>query len=186
MKAVWDIEADGLYEEATEVHCIVIKFLETGEVVRLYDTTRMEIRQKECDVFLDKENLLEAFSRASTLICHNQLGYDVWMVNKFFGIDLISMFGIHNLIDTLVYSQALNPDRLMPKGCPTVLKMKVGKAKRIGPHGLDSWGYRVSTKKPAISDWSVFNNDILVRCEEDVTINEKTYYELLKEANLQT
>lgn len=184
MRAVWDIEANGLYEEATEVHCIVFKFLETGEVVRLYDTSRMDIKRKEGDLSLDSENLLSIFNKLNRLICHNQLGYDVWMVKKFYAIDLVEMFQIPNLIDTFVWSQALYPDRPMPRYCPTSIKMPTGKNKRIGPHGLESWGYRVAKKKPMISDWSTFNNDILIRCEEDVLINEDTYYELLKEGGL--
>ena len=182
---VYDIEANGLYEEATDVHCVVAKRVETGEIFRFYDLYDISIEHRDDDRMLIKSELNALFiDPGEPVICHNQLGYDIWMLRKFYGIDLVAIKGVDNCVDTFVWSQALNPDRELPKNCPKSIKMKGGPAKKIGPHGLESWGYRTSKKKPHIEDWSTFTNDMLIRCEEDVLINEMTYYELKKEANL--
>lgn len=181
---VYDIEANGLFEDSSEVHCLVAKNIDTGVITRLYDTTNMYITPKDNDLELTKENIEEVLPADETLICHNQLGYDTWMLHKFFDIDLIKRNTLSNLIDTYVWSQALYPDRPMPKSCPAIVLVPGKAAKRVGPHGLESWGYRVSKKKPMISDWSTFTNEMLIRCEEDVLINEGAYYLLKEEAGL--
>ena len=182
---VYDIEANGLYEEVTDVHCIVAKRLETGEIFRFYDLNDITIEHRDTDSMLIKAELDILFEDPEEVtICHNQLGYDIWMLRKFYDIDLVSIKGIDKCVDTFVWSQALYPDRLMPKGCPNVIKMDNGKNKKVGPHGLESWGYRTSKKKPHIEDWSKFTNDMIIRCEEDVLINEMTYYMLKEEAKL--
>jgi hypothetical protein len=82
-------------------------------------------------------------------------------------------------------SQVLNPDRELPRGCPTTIRNPVtNKSKAIGPHGLEAWGYRVGYKKVEIHDWREFTPEMIERCEMDVTINEKVYKALLKEAGL--
>lgn len=176
----YDLEADGLYEDATTIHCLCVKVGDT--LHRFYDLLDINILPKENDKELNKYNIFKIFNdNEGPIICHNQLGYDIWMLRKFLDIDLIELFGYDRLVDTFVWSQALFPDRQLPLGCPTTIKMSNGQGKKVGPHGLESWGYRVSRKKPSIHDWSEFNNDILLRCEEDVLINEKTYFSLCKE-----
>lgn len=92
-----------------------------------------------------------------------------------------------NIIDTLVWSQTLNPDRKLPKGCPTIRPNPfTGKNDKVGPHSVDAWGYRVSRAKPSHHDWTKFSPEMLHRCSEDVVIQEKIFYALLEEAGLTT
>ena len=50
MKLVMDCEANGLYEEATEIHCAVFKDADTGRVWKFRKRDRSEERRvgKEC------------------------------------------------------------------------------------------------------------------------------------------
>ena len=180
----YDLEADGLYEESTKLHCICIKV--DSEIFRFYDILDIDIDYRDSDRQLTRSNIFQCFfdnhRDNEVIICHNQFGYDIWMLRKFLDIDLIELFGYESLVDTFVWSQALHPDRELPYGCPTIIPNKRGaKGKRIGPHGLDSWAYRTGKKKPVIFDWTMFTNDMLIRCEEDVINNEAVYRMLLKE-----
>jgi len=185
---VYDIEADGLLEDSTSVHCIVAKALGSDTIYKYWDNPL--VLHTQSDNYLTREELLDLFHSYDKIICHNQIMYDMPMLLKFYNIDLNEIVGHENIIDTFVWSQVLNPDRLMPRYCPTTiipskeLAAKGFKPKKIGPHGLDSWGYRVGRKKPAIHDWTTFTPQILGRCVEDVLINEGAYKMLLEEAGL--
>lgn len=172
-RLVWDVEANGLLDTVTSIHCIVSKDIDTKEVTRLYEDT------------LKPDNIIHLFKNATKIICHNEISFDIPLLKMFYGIDLVQLLGKEAIEDTYLWSKVLYPDRPMPKGCPTSIKNPVTNTlKRIGPHGLESWGYRVGEKKVEIHDWRFFDEDMLKRCEVDVEINERTYYMLLKEAGI--
>ena len=176
---MFDIEADGLLEDVTRIHCLVGRNLLTDEVNRFYRFDEFSDHSKK-DAELDR--LVEYIDSATTLVGHNIVGYDLDLLERFYGMNFDS--GI-NILDTLVWSQALYPDRQLPRGCPPVIVNPVtGIAKKVGPHSVEAWGYRVAKKKPQIDDWRFFNRSVLHRCEEDVGIQTKIFYALLKEANL--
>ena len=172
-RIVFDAEADGLLDTVQNVHCISIKNIDTGFTQSLYDST------------LNKDNIIPLFQNATKVIGHNIINYDIQLFKKVFDIDLVKLLGKEAIEDTYLWSKVLYPDRPMPKGCPTSIKNPVtNRLKRIGPHGLESWGYRVGEKKIEIHDWRLFDEEMLKRCEVDVNINERVYYMLLKESGL--
>ncbi len=173
MRLVFDCEADGLLDTVTSIHCISFKDLDNGN---LWTYTHNE---------LNRELLLNTFRQSISIIGHNIIGYDIPLIYKIFGIDLIQLLGKDAIVDTLIMSQVLHPDRELPAGCPTSIKNPVtGKSSLIGRHGLESWGWRVGHKKVEIHDWRYFTPAMVKRCETDVLINEKVYYALLEEAGL--
>ena len=156
MRLIIDIEANGLYDDkinkdgtvspaATKIWCIVTKDIDTGEV-RKYDPK-----------FLHQGiRLLEL---ANELICHNCIDFDLRLIKK-----LYPQFKPKALIlDTLILSQLLNPDRK-------------------GGHSLGQYGEELGHKKPEHEDWSQFSPEMLHRCTEDVEINHKVYDKLMSEA----
>lgn len=174
----YDIEADGLLDTISKIHCIVCKEMVSGRALRFYDPI---------DSFKPEENdyplayARPVFLKATTLIGHNIIGYDNDVLERFLGINTKNK----NIIDTLVWSQTLNPDRQLPKGCPAVAyNPETGRNDKIGPHSVAAWGYRVARAKPSHYDWSRFSYDMLHRCTEDVMIQEKIFYALLEEAGL--
>jgi hypothetical protein len=170
----WDCEANGLLSDVSSIHCISFKTMREQRVWTLSKET------------LTKENILLAFSNIEKIVCHNEIGYDLPLLNQMYGIDLIKTLGKEAIVDTLILSQVLNPDRELPKGCPTTIRNLVtGRGKLVGPHGLESWGWRVGNKKIEIHDWRIFTPEMIERCEMDVLINEKVYYALMKEADLE-
>ena len=176
----YDIEADGLLDTITQVHCIVCKEMISSKVLRFYESIDT-ITRGENDYPLAYAR--PVFQKATTLIGHNIIGYDDDVLERFLGVETKNK----NIIDTLVWSQTLNPDRQLPKGCPTVAcNPETGRNDKIGPHSVAAWGYRVARAKPAHYDWSKFSSEMLHRCTEDVMIQEKIFYALLKEAGLTT
>jgi hypothetical protein len=174
-RVVFDIEANGLLSDVTAMHCISFKYID-------YPNKNMITLSGDQ---LNRSHILDMFTNLTQIIGHNIIGYDLPLLYKLLGIDLISLLGREVVVDTLILSQVLNPDRELPRGCPTsILNPVTNKSKAIGPHGLEAWGYRVGHKKLEIHDWRVFTPEMIDRCEGDVIINEKVYYALMKEAGI--
>lgn len=172
---VYDIEGNGLLDDITEVFCVVCKEIVTGKLVRFYDDLD-GIERQSYDYPL--RYVIPAIEKSTTIIGHNIIGFDNDIMDRFFGVKTEDK----NIVDTLVWSQTLKPDRTLPNGCPPSIKNPVtGKTEKIGPHSLAAWGYRLSHHKPYIDDWRMFTTEILDRCTEDVLIQEKLFFHLAED-----
>ena len=98
MKWIFDLEADGLLDTATQVWCGVFKNIETG-VVRKFSP--------EDPYFL--HNMLKFMDGCQTLIGHNVLGYDFPLLEMLYGYKYKG-----EKIDTLIQSRMLKPKRPVP------------------------------------------------------------------------
>lgn len=145
MKLVFDMECDGLRDDATQVWCIVAKDISTNTVIK---STGKNL-QKIFDLFLESD----------FLIGHNIISYDLPLLKKFYNF---TPREDQKIIDTLVLSRLLNPDR-------------------DGGHSIEAWGNKLGRSKPEHEDWSQYSEEMLHRCTEDVEINHLVYNELIKE-----
>ena len=172
-RIVWDVEGDGLLDTIQNVHCITLEYIDSDNIISLYGD------------LLTPDTIINCFTGATEIICHNEIAFDIPLIKMFYGVDLIELVGVDAIIDTLLWSQCLYPDRPMPKGCPTSYKCPVtNRTKKIGPHGLEAWGYRVGHKKIEVHDWRYYSPLILERNKVDVYINKLVYFELCKEAGI--
>lgn len=153
-KCVADLEADGLLDTATRVWCGVFKDRDTKEVFKFRPHQIPE--------------MLAFMNTCSELQMHNGVGYDWPLLRKLYGYEYRG-----KKIDTLVISRLLSPKRLLPPNCPN---------RKIGPHSVEAWGYRVGRGKPDHEDWSQFSEEMLHRCTEDVEIQFLIYDALVSEA----
>ncbi len=169
-KLIFDIECNGLYQEATKVWCICIKDAVSEdtperpqEPVRAYFdiTPTMGIELRESRLGTLREGL-RYLQEADILVGHNIINYDLPVLKKL--LDWEPNYETTHIHDTLVLSRLLNPDRTRPSGY-------TGKG---GPHSLEAWGYRTSKSKPHHEEWDVFSSAMLRRCIEDVEINYLT------------
>jgi len=205
MKNLWifDTESDGFLEEMTKFHVLTFKNHGVDEWVVFIDKNHSEYelaleyctrtRDESITVYdMSHFNVWVTHQRVKALACHFKFGFDLPAMAKILGTKYDyfpqEINGSPTLMyDTLSMSQGLYPDRMVPRGCPMSLKCPVtGKSKKVGGHGLQSWGYRVGNMKPSIDDWRdqplcVYIN----RCIEDVIINEGTWDELIKEMNVE-
>ena len=148
-----DLESDGLLDTATKIHCGVFKNLLTGEK-HLFRPSQIE-------------EMLSFLDTVDVLIMHNGIGFDWPLLEKLHGYKYKG-----EKIDTLIMSRLLAPKRLVPFNCPN---------KAIGPHSVEAWGWRVGRGKVEHNDWSIFSEEMLHRCSEDVEIQELIFKALEKE-----
>jgi DNA polymerase-1 len=150
MRYCFDIETDGFLHEATQIHCIVLKDIDTGEVF-----------------VLRKDESLSKLEEAELIIGHNVIKFDLPVIKKFYP----SFKTKAKIFDTLVATRLLYPDikdndfkRLnFPKNC-------------IGKHSLKAWGYRIGNYKDQIeTDWKQFTPEMLEYCIQDVEVTHSLY-----------
>jgi hypothetical protein len=92
-RVLFDIEADGFYDEVTCLWCCVATDLDSG-VTRRYSP-------------LDWDAAIDYLHSADTLIGHNILTYDLPVIWKIYG----PWYDVPKIIDTLVWSNYLRPER---------------------------------------------------------------------------
>lgn len=107
----------------------------------------------------DLPSLPEFINSLDAVVFHNGCSYDTPLLEQHFG-----MVVKPKVYDTLVLSQLLYPDRFG------------------GKHGVEAWGNHFGIQKPAHEDWSVFSEEMLNRCREDVRIQIRIWEALVEEA----
>lgn len=173
-RVVLDIETNGLISHLVDfsslpyklkptakLHCIVLRDVDSDNVISLV--------QEQCT----KENLQEALKDCTHLIMHNGVKYDL-LVCKLFGVldynigyvgKPSSIYGREiEIIDTLIVSRLLNPDR-------------------IGGHSLDAWGERLGNQKIDFHDFENYSETMLSYCIQDCNVNVSVFKELEKTFN---
>ena len=163
---VFDLESNGLYNEVDKIWCLCgYSLVSESETTWIHTDTLSDLEKQ--------------FHQYDMLIGHNIIQYDLPVLKKVLGIEPKEGTVI---IDTLLISRLLNPDRWLPNGCPKSIKDPItGKTQRVGPHSLHAWGYRVMRAKPSYYDWQTFTPEMVHRCKEDVMITRLVYGRLLKE-----
>ena len=155
MQLVFDIETNGLLPDVSTLHVCCTYDLDTKE--EWYST--------------DPQAITAHLAKATHLIGHNIIDYDLPVLEKLTGFKLNEATKI---TDTLILSRLANPDRLCH---PQQLRDKY----KAGPHSLGAWGYRIGIGKPDHEDWSTYSEAMLHRCQSDVRINARIYDILVEE-----
>ena len=150
VRVVGDLEADGLLDEATRIHCAVFKCLDTGRKKK-FTPENVHLIPK----FLDKVDVL---------VMHNGISYDLPLLEKLYGYEYKGQ-----VVDTLVMSQTMRIGLTKPKGHGN-----------IGPHSIEAYGIRYGRYKPENEDWSEYTDHMLHRCDEDVEITHLVYKDLME------
>jgi hypothetical protein len=186
MEVVWDIESTGFLDHTSidycaspykllpsyKLHCIAAKDINTGEIYTF--------AEEECYTKFPK------WSKGITkLIGHNIIQFDLLVLKLALGMDYtvgdIDTFDGRpvEIVDTLVMSKVLNPDR-------------------YGGHGIEPWGKTLGLDKidwrskaieiglitkddPSGAEFRKYDPEMLVYNIRDVEVNHKVYNALLKE-----
>lgn len=161
----FDIESNGLYDTITQVWCMWIFDVISGE--------RWGYRPHQI------KDALKKLKEADVVIGHNIIDFDLPAVAKVYPDAIKYEFKV---LDTLCLSRYLKPDRMgdspeFPKGDP-----------RRGPrgHGLKLWGVFLDELKGDYGEqeeaWDAFSEDMFDYCEQDVNLTVKVYKYLCEEA----
>jgi DNA polymerase-1 len=160
MRLVFDLEANGLYWEASLIHCLVAKDLDTGDLHKFGP---------------DKvEQGLRLLMEADNVIGHNVIGYDIPVITK-----LYPWFSIprERVIDTLILSRLIFTD-LSDRDHQSRAEME---GKLIGSHSLKAWGMRLGVLKTDYTGgFETFTEEMLAYNVQDVVVTERLYDMLSK------
>ena len=96
MRGVFDIEANGLLDTVSQIHCIVIKDADAN----------INYRYRSDDTVMTIDKGLDHLERCSTLIAHNGLDYDLRAIKK-----LYPKFNFKGkFIDTIILAKLVSGD----------------------------------------------------------------------------
>ena len=153
---VFDIETNGLYDDVTEIFCIVI-----------YDVTRKQTFSygpESINVAID------CLNAADVLIGHNIIFYDIPVLQK-----LIPTFKLEtqHVIDTLICTRLIWPkEKLFESDTNSYIRVPGGLK---GSASLKAWGYRLSDYKIDFKDFNSFSEEMLSYCIQDVNVTTKLF-----------
>jgi DNA polymerase I len=159
MKLLFDIESDGLLRTISTIHCIVIRDLETNELL-IYNDQGAKPPISQAITLLEE---------ADELWGHNICNYDIPAIRQIFpwfspGAKCYDTM----ILSRMLYSDILNRDlRNKPAQMP---------AKLFGRHSLESWGYRLSEYKSEFgktTDWADWSQELEDYCVQDTEVNLK-------------
>jgi DNA polymerase-1 len=144
----FDLESDNLLDKLTVIHCIVLKDLDTGERHSFGPS----------NIATGARMVMEAAFIAG----HNILKFDIPALKKIFPWFL----NTGEVFDTLNIARLIWPaDVLRPKD----VRLKIP-GQLVGRHSLEAWGHRLGEYKSKKVDFSVFTEEMLMYCEQDVEV----------------
>jgi len=159
---VFDIETDGLVDKTTKVHSIVIRDIDSGDVISCADQPGYD----------SIHTALTLISQADMLIGHNIINFDFRALSKLF--PNLTKKKDCLLYDTLIVSRVLWPE-LEPideKNFSHIPK------KYIGRHSLGAWGERLNIKKIDFQGgkepenvWDEWSEEMQTYCEGDTLVS---------------
>jgi hypothetical protein len=156
---IFDLETDGLYNDVTTIHCLVIFDTESEETLVFNDngTKQPVVRGVE---FLED---------ADCIVGHNIINYDLCVLRKLYPWFRPS----GTIVDTLLLSRLYHSDILKLDQTRKWPQMPL---KLYGRHSLESYGYRLKCYKGDFgktSDWSEWSQEMEDYCVTDVKLTTK-------------
>lgn len=168
MKLIFDIETNGLLDELTTIHSLVIRNYDTEEV---FSYTPDNI-----------EEGVRLLQEADEIIGHNIIKFDIPAIKKVYPWFVPK----GKATDTLILARLFWPE---------LMELDAGLVKRgilpkrlTGRYSLDAFGYRLNEWKGDYSDvmkehgldpWAAWNEEMQRYCEQDVVVTTKLYSKCL-------
>jgi DNA polymerase I-like protein with 3'-5' exonuclease and polymerase domains len=162
----FDLEADGLLDEATRVWCMVTVDSQGRVTEYVGDGVKAGIDQ-----------LLLEVKQGGSLVAHNGIGYDYPLIKKLYGVDLTGHEG--ECLDSLVVSRLAYPD-LKELDFARLNKFPNFPKQLIGSHSLRAWGERLGHSKGDYDDFSQFTPEMLEYCVNDTVLLRQLWTHLRK------
>jgi RecA-family ATPase/DNA polymerase I-like protein with 3'-5' exonuclease and polymerase domains len=152
----FDVEADGLLDAATKIHCIVIADLDRDRIAEYGPGQIVEA--------------LAHLSRAEYLTGHNIEGYDLPLLRRLHGWRPSQGCTV---VDTLIASRLILPHLLdLDQQAQAIGNPSLGKL--AGRHRLEAWGLRLGMPKVGsdIEEFSEWTPELQQRCVGDVRLTK--------------
>jgi DNA polymerase I-like protein with 3'-5' exonuclease and polymerase domains len=170
-RVVVDTETDGLLPELTRLHCLVLRDMDTNQVMSCTDDdpARPSIRQG-----------LAVLRNAEMLYGHNIIYFDIPAIQKVYP----DWTYTGRVFDTLLAIRMWKSDISLTDWA--LMRRKTLPPKLVGSHSLKAWGYRLGVHKGAFSenaDWSHWTEEMQVYCDQDTNVTRELVI-LLRRARL--
>ena len=165
---VFDLESDGLLDDVTRIHCLVIYDTETDQTLIYNDEGDQEPIVRGVQILQEAE----------TICGHNVIGYDIPVLQKIYPWFEPTAL----VVDTLLLSRLYHTDILdIDRGPKNKDGTYNGRWKNMpsymwGRHSLESYGYRLSEFKGQFgkdTDWQSWSQDLQDYCIQDVNVTRK-------------
>jgi len=166
---IFDIETDGLLDELTRVHSLVLRDIDTGTVLSCHDhypTERVLEGCPEQDTGPSIRFGLEELAAADLIVGHNIIRFDIPAIQKVY-----PWFKPRGVVrDTMVLSRLIWPE-IKQNDLRFRKKNPQFPAKLIGKHSLDAWGHRLKNWKGDFKGpWEKWSEEMQRYCEQDVAV----------------
>jgi DNA polymerase-1 len=159
---VFDLEANGLLEEATVVHCLVLKDIDTKKVYSFANQPGYE------PIAVGVSRLRDA----SLLIGHNVLCYDLPVLEKLYQFKRNGEVRDTLLMARIRWPEIVAVDKSDRYYIPPHLK---------GHYSLEAFGYRLNENKGEYKDgWEHWSPKMQTYCEQDVEVTLKLWESIQK------
>ena len=153
---VFDLETNGLYDEVTTIHCLV-----------LHDLNRDQTFTYGPDSIAAG---LEHLATADVLIGQNILFYDIPVIRKLYPF---YTFAAARIIDTLITTRLIWPkEKLYDMDTEQYTQVP---PKLRGSASLKAWGYRLSDYKIDFKDFKEYSEAMAEYCRQDVAVTTKLF-----------
>jgi len=170
---IFDLETNGLLHDATQIHCVVLHYLDTNETFSFNDESPGKGLSEPV------VRAVQYLEIADCIIGHNVLGFDIPIINSIY--PFFNPTG--NIIDTLLLSRLYHPNLL------DIDKKHAWKHMPLqlyGRHSLESYGYRLGEYKGNFgknTDWKDWSQEMEDYCAQDVTVTTKLWKHFLPYLN---
>lgn len=164
---IFDLESDGLLDDLTKIHCMVISD----------GSTRTRYRPHEVE--LGVQRLLEAVQTEQGICGHNIINFDIAAIQKVYPWFSIGREQRKHVLDTLVLSRLIYGN--IKDTDAGLLRCGVLPGKLFGSHSLRAWGYRLGELKGDFAlhtaedadKWAEWSEEMMDYNEQDVVVTEK-------------
>lgn len=156
---VFDLETDGLLNDVTCIHCLVIYDSDVDQTYTYND-------QGSEEPIVRGVQLLEG---AEIIAGHNVLAYDIPVIQKIYPWFECTAL----VVDTLLLSRLYHTDILKRDQVRNIPHMPI---QLYGRHSLESYGYRLGEYKGEFgktTDWKDWSQDMQDYCKQDVKVTTK-------------
>lgn len=156
---VFDLETDGLLNDVTCIHCLVIYDSDVDQTYTYNDQGNEEPIVRGVQLLEDAE----------IIAGHNVIGYDIPVIQKIYPwFDCTALVVDTLLLSRLYHTNMVNIDKRFDNSrMPLQLR---------GRHSLESYGYRLGEYKGEFgktTDWKDWSQDMQDYCKQDVKVTTK-------------
>jgi len=171
MRLILDLESNGLLPSMDVIHCIVLRNIDTGDLISCADQAG----------YHSIETALDFIKEADTLIGHNIVKFDIPAIKKIY--PSFELKKNVKYFDTLITSRLFWPE-LEPVDAA---KFSHIDRKYFGRHSLAAWGERLGVSKIKFKEeakkedeevkdvWAKWTETMQKYCEGDVEVSTKLY-----------